>query len=264
MAQPLNIKKVIQRFRPIFFAAFWFIAGIAFVFFISASDHAQKTIECHDAIVHIDHEQGNYFVDEKDIKALIAQQLPGNDFGITVGEINTQRLERFLEATPYIDQAEIYFDANGNMKVDIAQRYPLLRIINKNNQSYYLSADGEKMPIAHQFSSRVPIVSGYVEDNEQVEGADSSKMVQDLYTLAQFLNEHPFWKAQIEQVYVEENGDWILSPKVGNHQIIFGTIDRMEAKFTKLLKFYQEGLAHVGWNQYQTINVKYKDQIVCK
>jgi cell division protein FtsQ len=44
---------------------------------------------------------------------------------------------------------------------------------------------------------------------------------------------------------------------------VFGTGDDIEIKFEKLMLFYKEGLSRVGWDKYSTINLKYKNQIVC-
>ena len=79
-----------------------------------------------------------------------------------------------------------------------------------------------------------------------------------------FLNENPFWSAMIEQIYVEKNGDIILSPKVGKLKIIFGAPENIEIKFRKLLAFYKNIAPEKGWERYNEVNLKYRGQIVCK
>jgi len=46
--------------------------------------------------------------------------------------------------------------------------------------------------------------------------------------------------------------------------ILFGPMDEIEEKFKKLKLFYKEVLPKKGWNTYSSINLKYKNQIVCK
>jgi len=58
-------------------------------------------------------------------------------------------------------------------------------------------------------------------------------------------------------------GEIELISRVGNQPVLFGDINDMEEKFDKLLLFYKEGLSKTGWNQYKTINLTYKDQVVC-
>jgi cell division protein FtsQ len=78
-----------------------------------------------------------------------------------------------------------------------------------------------------------------------------------------FLEKDEFWKAQMEQVLVNDKSELILIPKVGDHQIILGTTEGLEEKLNRLMLFYKEALTKTGWNQYGTINLKYKGQIVC-
>jgi cell division protein FtsQ len=45
---------------------------------------------------------------------------------------------------------------------------------------------------------------------------------------------------------------------------VIGDTNNIPEKFEKLTDFYVDGLNHVGWNKYQIIDLKYKNQIVCK
>jgi hypothetical protein len=44
--------------------------------------------------------------------------------------------------------------------------------------------------------------------------------------------------------------------------IVFGTFDKPEAKFAKLMSFYRNGLNVQGWNSYDVINLNDAGQIV--
>jgi cell division protein FtsQ len=82
--------------------------------------------------------------------------------------------------------------------------------------------------------------------------------------MAKYINADDFWRSQIHQIYVNDNDDMEIVPLVGDQRIIFGDTTSMEEKFKKLLTFYQEGLNTTGWwNKYSTINLKFKNQIVC-
>ena len=83
------------------------------------------------------------------------------------------------------------------------------------------------------------------------------------YILASFVYKDPFWKAQIMQVYINNEGDMELIPRVGNHTIILGDVSGLEDKFSKLMIFYKQGLSKTGWNEYSTINLKYNNQVIC-
>jgi cell division protein FtsQ len=50
---------------------------------------------------------------------------------------------------------------------------------------------------------------------------------------------------------------------VGNHTILLGNIDNYERKLESVLALYNQAMPDVGWDAYEVISVKYKDQIVC-
>ena len=81
--------------------------------------------------------------------------------------------------------------------------------------------------------------------------------------MARFINDHPFWKSQIEQVYVNNKGEYELIPRVGGHLIKLGSHSGYQKKLRNLKAFYLKGLNNVGWNQYLEINLKYDNQIIC-
>ena len=118
------------------------------------------------------------------------------------------------------------------------------------------------MPASAEYASRVPVVSGNITDNGKDIGEPALPTLKNVFTLAQHIENNQFLKSLIEQIYVAPNGDYVLIPKVGNHDIVFGSIDDMDEKFNNLYLFYQEALPNVGWNKYKTINLKFKGQIV--
>ena len=56
-------------------------------------------------------------------------------------------------------------------------------------------------------------------------------------------------------------------PKLGliktKQKIYFGNTDNMDNKFKKLELFYKNILPTKGWNYYESVNLKFKNQIVC-
>ena len=59
--------------------------------------------------------------------------------------------------------------------------------------------------------------------------------------MADFVNKDDFWRAQIEQVFIQQNGELLLLPQVGDYLIEFGTPDNYELKLRNLKAVYQQG-----------------------
>jgi cell division protein FtsQ len=88
-------------------------------------------------------------------------------------------------------------------------------------------------------------------------------LLYSIFRLANFINKNEFWKAQVEQINIENNIFQII-PKAGDHIIIFGDANNIEKKFKKLFNLYQQGLPKVGWNKYESLDLRYEGQIIAK
>ena len=129
------------------------------------------------------------------------------------------------------------------------------------------------MPASQNYTSYEIIASGNIEQNYSFENIDSfpklqenpvkKTVIDDLFTLIKYINNNAFFLAQIEQIYVNQDNEFELIPRVGNQTILFGTIDNYEIKFNNLEAFYKKAMNKVGWNKYKTISVQFDNQIVC-
>jgi len=192
--------------------------------------------------------------------------------GYPLSEINTRELEAKLLKSPYFERADVYTQVNGSLCVRIVQRKPYVRIITRSQETWYLNEDGYILPGRGGVSPHILVANGYfTEGNElrntllidSIQNPSKYKEWFDVLELAKFIKNDKFWNAQIVQLYYNRNGDFELIPRVGAHQIILGDAEGYEEKFEKLLVFYKEGLNYEGWNQYERINLKYKNQIIC-
>lgn len=89
----------------------------------------------------------------------------------------------------------------------------------------------------------------------------------NLLNFVGFVERDDFWRSEIVQIVVSKGSGGApeieLVPRTGSHTVIFGSPDDAEEKLAKLLAFYRNGLRNIGWEAYRTINVKYREQVVC-
>jgi cell division protein FtsQ len=191
-------------------------------------------------------------------------------------KVNIPSLENTLNQMPAIENAEVSVALNGEVVIRIKEREPLIRVITAHQESYYIDRTGKLMPLSDRYTANVLIATGNIYDRYawryKLNISDIKKdsllvkksLLDDLYDLAAYIDKDPFFKEQVEQVYINEQGDIELVPKIGDQRIIFGNTQYIEKKFKKLKLFYTEGLNKTdGWNLYSVINLKYKDQVVC-
>ena len=245
-------------------------AGVL-VGFVEA-EHYKRT--CSKVSVDIDYGSADALFTKKDIDSLIVKTA-GNLKGKPLGYINTHRLESVIGKQPYVARVAVFETSKGELVVNIRQREPLLRVINNQFESFYLDQTGILLPVKLGFSARVPVANGHIRDSfikkpsyrvNIMALSDSiyyDSLLTNLYRLSVFISHDPFLKAQIDQIYVTETQEFELVPKVGNHIILLGTAENLDEKFAKLLAFYKYGLNKIGWNKYNVINIKYRNQVVC-
>lgn len=231
-------------------------------------EQEQDKMTCKSVDINIKNGYELFFMDRKSVLKTITDN--GDErslIGAPLQSIAADEMEALLEQDPFVYNAEVFLDVAGELRIEVTQRNPIIRIMKRDGSGFYIDEEGKKMPLSDKFSPRILIATGNI--FERFDGKDSlqSSVAKDLYNLALFLNEdeesNMFWKAQIEQVHINSQSELILVPKVGNHEILIGNSEKLQEKFRKLMIFYKEGLSKVGWNKYKSINLKFENQIIC-
>ena len=251
------------------------VSVLALIAVLGLAESTRNDVRFSELKIDIDVSQGNYFVDELDIESQVFSY--GYQTGIEpIINIDLKTLEAQFDAMPSVKKAQVYTSLNGLLKVDITQRTPLVRVFTRTS-SFYIDKAGYIMPLSNKHTAKVPVVNGDLNiDYSVVEGMNfstkntlmetnfESRKLYEAFLLATKFKEVPFWDAQFKQIYFKTDGDIELIPAVGNHVILIDGAENIDESLTKLMILYKEGLSKTGWNNYKEINLKYKNQIVCK
>ncbi len=207
-----------------------------------------------------------HFYNRQTVLEVLRKALGSNQklIGMEMGDVNVSKLERELKKEPLLEDAEVFAEMDASLNVKIIQRKPIIRLVRYDGTQYYLDQYGVKMPLSEQFSPRVLVANGNI--FERFEKGDSvySFVGNQVFKIASYVDNHPFYKALIEQIFVRADNDIVLVPKVGSKFVIFGDAQNIDKKFRKLLVFYREGLNRIGWNTYSSIDVRFEGQVICK
>jgi cell division protein FtsQ len=215
-------------------------------------------VRCQSIVVNINPNSPR-FLDEDEIATMIEKS--GEPIiGTRLSAININKLETRLSTFTTLDNVEIFrkvdskgLSFKGKLVISVDERTPVLRF-KSAYEDYYMDEKGIKVPVSAKYVERILLVSGTIPDENNKKS---------LLKMAAFVNKDEFWKAQIEQVFVQANGGLLLVPQVGDYLIEFGIPDDYELKFRNLRAVYQQGFKNMGWNRYKTISVKYRNQVVC-
>ena len=251
----------------------WVLVSLGLLIILGFVGQAQSQKECSGINIDIDRTNGNYFVEEEDIFAMVYHAID-TIVGKPLSSINAEKLEEKINNHPSVYNAEVYKTIDAQLRIQVKQRTPIVRLFAMNGDSYYLDNTGRVMPPSSKYTSRVLVANGHIYDSFteinklNVKSAKDSlfqkSLVDDIFKFAEYVRKDAFWKAQIEQLYVNKDLEIELIPRVGNHRIVFGDPTEIDKKFNKLKVFYKKGLSKTGWNEYSVINLKYANQVVCK
>ena len=193
-----------------------------------------------------------------------------------IKELDIESIEKFIGSISQVKSVNVFQEINGQWEINIQLRKPIARILNKSGETYYLDAEGNTMHTTRTHTARVLVFNGEIRDKadnfsvNQIINNDSLINIlklDDIYRISNYVCEDTLFQSMMSQVYVDKNGDFIITPMIGDQKIIFGTANsdqEVESKFDKLKTFYTEAMEHEGWRKYKEINLKYEDQIVCK
>ena len=264
-----------KKFKKILFVSLWVSLLVGLLITMGFVNKQQDALLCNALNVSVNQDDDLYFLDKLDIVQLIKDR--GDSIvGQPKATVNVSEIEKALNSHADIANAEVYMSINGEVKVEVKQRKPVVRVINLDGDSYYIDNEGKFMPLSNKYTAKVLIANGMMSEpfikrytySISDIGKDSllntTSMLDEIYAMANYINADKFWSSQIQQIYINKDRDMEIVPMVGDQKIIFGDTTFMDDKFKKLLTFYQQGLNTTGWwDKYSTINLKFKNQIVC-
>ena len=225
---------------------------VIFLFGFASYKHDHRKLEEIDVMF----ENGdNLFISYEMVNKLLIQNLTAVE-NQSKENINLNVLEQFVQNNDMVENAEIFLELNGDLGVIITQRTPILRVANSSG-SYYYDKQGVEMPLSNNYSARIPITSNEL----------NKENCMDIICLANTIESDNFLRQQIIGVNQKENGESIqfeLETRLGDHKIEFGEYKNVKEKIKKLKVFYQKTISENTLDAYKTINLKFKNQVVCE
>lgn len=249
--------------KNILLITLWIVIGSGTVVLLVAAMRKKEEKRCTGIEINISGVSNNFFVDKKDILNAITISEKENPVGKAIGSFNLKKMETWLERDIWIKTAELFFDNNEILQVNVHEREPVARVFTTTGATFYIDDELAILPLSEKFSARLPVFTNFPSDKKILSKADSS-LLMDIKTISLAIQKDSFRMAMIEQVDLTPGRIFEMIPKIGNQLIVFGDATDVEEKFNKLQLFYKEVMVKAGWANYSVINVQYKNQVVAK
>jgi cell division protein FtsQ len=256
----------------IIYSIFALVFIACFVFYSILSKDKKYT----DIIYHIEYPSDTLFT-EKEFSQFVEKNCP-RIIGKPIDSIDLQKLERKIETYPYISNADV-INNKGKLIIKATQEKIIAKVFNSKNEQFYFADNGKLVPKSKNTAGRILVINGYIKEryseNYSVKNnflaKNKDSILYIVWKMACFIENDPFWKAQITQIYVNESQELELIPTIGEQVILFGkvaltnNIDKViKHKFNNLSSLYINGFKITGWDKYQSINHKDGTEIPCE
>jgi cell division protein FtsQ len=239
---------------------FWIGLSVSALTLLIAAMEARSSKPCKDVNISIIAGANAMFVDKRDVRNVL-DFIGGKLVGKSMKEFDLSKMEDSLESNPWVSSAELYFDNNRVLHVKVEEREPIARVFTAKGNSFYIDTTLTRLPLSEKFTPRLPVFTGFPSEKTKWKGSDSI-LLNQMKDISLFLAADSFWMAQIDQIDINPQKQFVMVPKVGEHTILFGDGADAAKKFRKLYAFYDEVMSKTGWNQYSTVHVGFRGQVV--
>lgn len=248
----ISVRKIIQT------AVTAVLLGLCVFVMLSAS-RIQDQQHLKGLKIAINNESDCRFIDKEQVTEMILTQRHINMNKLAVGAVDVLKMEHILAANPWIESAQVYVDAKRQLNVSVVQRIPEIRVFERNGDSYYIDESKHLLPLSDHYTHyglifvQVPELNG-----------DSLRdiMYSNMLYVAHFIKRSEFWTAQTAQIIVNGIDDFELIPVLGNQRILLGDTADLKQKFDNLFAFYRHVENKIGWDRYEILDARFRNQIV--
>lgn len=193
-----------------------------------------------------------------------------------VEDLDIEAVEKFVRGLNEVEHAEVYKLIGKNWHIRAKIRRPIARIIPDRQDGFYMDNRGRLMALTPSYNAHVVTFTGLSEfktsevlklDLINNDSLITNTKLGDIYRISNYVCSSAFYNSQIVQIHYKPSDGFVLIPRVGNHEIIFGRAPSEESvvgKFNKLTTFYEEVIPFEGWDKYSSVNLKFEKQIVAK
>jgi cell division protein FtsQ len=249
-----------KNWQKIAIRIIWSIAAAGLIVLFVVSWKAKNEKQLTDIQIELVGESAEaLFMDEISIRVILNEQ--GLQVGMPIEKINLTQLEKFIEKTEWVKNAEFFINNKLVLEVKIEQRIPIARIFTASGASFYIDNEGSRLPLKQLTVLNLPVFTGFPTDQAKLSRPDSV-LLKDVLFFAKTIQKDSFFMAQVAQVNIEPNGTFQMVPTLGDHLVLLGTVDQLEDKLNRLFTFYKKVWLGSGVNAYQFIDCRFNHQVV--
>ncbi|MCR5050675.1 MAG: hypothetical protein K6A36_06275 [Paludibacteraceae bacterium] len=176
-----------------------------------------------------------------------------NPVGRPIDKLSLQRIENAVRRHPMVRSAECYVTPWQEVRVNINQRVPLLRV-QTPTETYLIDTDRRVMQARAAVKDSVLRVTGFVGQQQ------ASTQLADF---AEWLQGDDYWKQRIDHLYMKSTQmAYVCLRGTNQPRIVLGSLNDYERKLNKLRTFQENSGPATEGKHYEELDIRFKGQII--
>lgn len=228
------------------------IALIIYLMVAIALSHKMATdAPCNGVKISVTQNELSQFVTAEDIDHELGG-IVASAKTMTASQINLKDIETRLNALSIIESVNCRRLANDEIAIDVDPMTPVARVFD-NTGSYYINKAGKHLLASPRYQIDVPVI---------ISESDSLPNVGSILPLLERIEGNEVWSQLVSALKVDNTGDIFIIPSITGHVVNIGDGSDIDDKMKRLFAFYNQVLEVKGWNYYDTISVKFSNQVI--
>jgi cell division protein FtsQ len=248
----ISIRKILQAFVTLVVTSGCIVA-------VLAASQKQQVQTLNKIDLYVTNGGSYQFLDKQELFNDIVTKKGIKEHKTALSRLDVKAIETAAYKNQWVSNAQAYVDNKRNLHINVTQRVPVARIFYTNGQSLYLDTSLRLLPLSDMFTHYTTIVTNVpVGQSDSTNRSLRSKIIK----LVRFIERDTFWSSQIDQVVVTDDAKFELIPVLGTHKILLGDTVNLKERFDNLFAFYKNVLNKIGWEKYEIVDIRFKDQVV--
>lgn len=232
----------------------WVLLAVLLVYVAGMGIWANSVAEDHTCTGIVIEVDGSEQLDSV-IRQGVTEELrhyPKKIIGAQLHQLNTSEIESFLAKYNNFESVNCMVSSRGKLVVKIVPLIPVMRVF-FGGGSYYINKDGKHIVSNAEFFNDVPIVTGRF---------NKRFTPKNVLPIVNYIGKDRMLGELVSMINAEDADNMILVPRIRGHVINFGDTTRLDEKKRALTLFYRQVMPYKGWEEYDTISVKFRGQVI--
>lgn len=224
------------------------IGFVAFVFSFTARRNEKRKINKSEVIFV---EEKAPFLKERTVNKLLIENKKDVST-IQKDSLDLNKIENSINSNEMVKKTDVFITIDGLLKAVVVQKTPIARVFDQGG-SYYIDYEGGQMPLSANYTARVPLVFGDI----------NQKNIKELAEIFQKIYDDDFLKKNIIAIEIMPNGGIKMMNRNFNFVIDFGGVVNVDSKFRKYKAFFQKTTSDSVLLSYKKVDLRFMKQVVC-